>query len=234
MPPSARCPGVVRRREPADQPRRGRVRARCTPPTASDHLLDFFVEAGGRDLDPGGRGELVAVEIRFDETPQVFNVGPASCGVPGTAAGLWEVAQRFGTDALRRAGRARACATRGRGCASRRSRRTCSRSSSRSCAAIPETAELYAPEGQLLTAGDLFRFPDLGDALERDRAGGARTTCTAASWASAICDWVCAARRAAVARRLRGLRGDRARAGRGRVPGPARARPTRRRRRAAS
>ena len=29
----------------------------------------------------------------FDETPQVFNIGPASCGVPGTAAGLWEVAR---------------------------------------------------------------------------------------------------------------------------------------------
>ena len=62
-----------------------------------DHLLDFFVEAGGRDLDPADRGELEAVEIRFDETPQVFNIGPASCGVPGTAAGLWEVSRRFGT-----------------------------------------------------------------------------------------------------------------------------------------
>ena len=30
----------------------------------------------------------------------------------------------------------------------------------------PETAALYAPEGRLLAAGDVFRFPDLGDALE--------------------------------------------------------------------
>src|SRR5687768_16817541 len=49
-----------------------------------DHLLDFFVEAGGRGLDPGRRAELVAAEVVFDETPQVFNIGPASCGVPGT------------------------------------------------------------------------------------------------------------------------------------------------------
>ena len=47
----------------------------------------------------------MAVEILFDETPQVFNIGPASCGVPGTAAGLWEAAQPLGHDAVRRPGR---------------------------------------------------------------------------------------------------------------------------------
>src|SRR5262245_35115874 len=62
-----------------------------------DHLLDFFVEAGGRGLDPEHRGKLAAVEIVFDETPQVFHVGPASCGIPGTVAGIWEASRRFGT-----------------------------------------------------------------------------------------------------------------------------------------
>src|SRR6266576_545506 len=37
-----------------------------------DHLLDFFVEAGGRGLDPSGRSELLAKEVVFDEVPQVF------------------------------------------------------------------------------------------------------------------------------------------------------------------
>src|SRR5436190_7358600 len=37
-----------------------------------DHLLDFFVEAGGRGLDPSGRSELLAKEVIFDEVPQVF------------------------------------------------------------------------------------------------------------------------------------------------------------------
>ena len=37
----------------------------------------------------------------FDETPQMFNIGPASCGVPGTPAGLWEVSRRFGSMPLR-------------------------------------------------------------------------------------------------------------------------------------
>src|SRR3954469_20083223 len=60
-----------------------------------DHLLDFFVEAGGRGLDPEARADLVAAEVRFDETPQIFNVGAASCGVPGTPAGIWEMSERF-------------------------------------------------------------------------------------------------------------------------------------------
>src|SRR5262245_58241159 len=42
-----------------------------------DHLFDFFVEAGGRGLDPAGRTDLVAIEVLFDATPQLFNIGPA-------------------------------------------------------------------------------------------------------------------------------------------------------------
>ena len=51
-------------------------------------LLDFFVAApGGDGIERGA--ELVAVPVHFDaETVQTFYVGPASCGVPGTAAGL--------------------------------------------------------------------------------------------------------------------------------------------------
>jgi len=32
-----------------------------------DHLLDFFVEAGGRGADPGDRTELVALEVLFED-----------------------------------------------------------------------------------------------------------------------------------------------------------------------
>src|SRR5919108_6242603 len=60
-------------------------------------LLDFFVEAGGREAGGNRRGDLVAVEILFDEAPQIFNIGPVSCGVPGVPAGLWEAAERFGS-----------------------------------------------------------------------------------------------------------------------------------------
>ena len=38
------------------------------------------------------------VPVHFDaETVQTFYVGPASCGVPGTAAGLDDALRRFGS-----------------------------------------------------------------------------------------------------------------------------------------
>ena len=53
----------------------------------------------------------------------------------------------------------------------------------------PEAAALYAPEGRLLREGEVFRFPDLGDALERLGADGPAwlyegETC------ERICDWI--------------------------------------------
>jgi gamma-glutamyltranspeptidase / glutathione hydrolase len=154
-----------------------------------DHLPDFFVEAGGRGLDPARRGELVPVEVVFDETPQVFNIGPASCGVPGMPAGLWEVVERFGsmpfTELVRPAVRfAR------EGVRLTRMHAYMFTVLEPVITHYPETRSLYAPEGRLLREGDVFRFPALADALERlaeegpdwvYRGDGARR----------ICQWVC-------------------------------------------
>src|SRR5436190_1508827 len=41
-----------------------------------NHLYDFFVEAGGRGLDSVERGDLVEVELLFDDVTQLFNIGP--------------------------------------------------------------------------------------------------------------------------------------------------------------
>ena len=53
----------------------------------------------------------------------------------------------------------------------------------------PETRALYAPEGRMLTAGDLFRFPELADALERLAGRGAGWLYRGEA-AERICDWV--------------------------------------------
>src|SRR5687767_5731289 len=64
---------------------------------AETTLLDFFVAA------PGAEGlertsELVPIPIHFTpESSQVFHVGAASCGVPGTPAGLERAVQLFGS-----------------------------------------------------------------------------------------------------------------------------------------
>src|SRR5215212_3627262 len=60
-------------------------------------LIDFFVAAPGLD-EIDRTAELVPVPVHFDaETVQTFYVGPASCGVPGTAAGLAHALERFGS-----------------------------------------------------------------------------------------------------------------------------------------
>ena len=153
-----------------------------------DHLLDFFVEAGGRGVDRDGRTDLVAVEVLFEDVPQVFNVGPASCGVPGTAAGLWEAAGRWCSlpfDELIRPAVELA----------REGVRLTPEQAYVFTILEPiltryaETRALYAPEGRLLTAGDLFRFGDLAGALER-LADEGPAWLYGGEVAGRICDWV--------------------------------------------
>ena len=53
---------------------------------AEPTLIDFFVAAPGLE-GIERRTELAPIAVDFDaETSQTFFVGPASCGVPGTAA----------------------------------------------------------------------------------------------------------------------------------------------------
>ena len=60
-------------------------------------LIVFFVAAPGHDGIERG-AELVPVPVHFDaEIVQTFYVGPASCGVPGTPAGLERALRRFGS-----------------------------------------------------------------------------------------------------------------------------------------
>src|SRR5687767_11615754 len=65
-------------------------------PGNEDVLIDFFVAAGGAD-GAEREAELVPIPVYFDETPQTFNVGAASCGVPGNPAGLERAIARFGS-----------------------------------------------------------------------------------------------------------------------------------------
>jgi gamma-glutamyltranspeptidase/glutathione hydrolase len=153
-----------------------------------DHLLDFFVEAGGRNLQVEHRADLVALEVLFDDVPQVFNVGPASCGVPGTAAGLCEAARRWCSMPLgdliepavelAREG-VRVTPEHAYVFQILEPILTC----------YPETRALYAPEGRMPTTGDLLRFPDLADALER-LAGEGPGWLYRGEAAQRICDWV--------------------------------------------
>jgi gamma-glutamyltranspeptidase / glutathione hydrolase len=135
-------------------------------------LIDFFVAAPG--LDGIARtAELVPVPVRFDaETVQTFYVGPASCGVPGTAAGLAHALERFGTMP--------AAALVGAGVRLARDGAPINPQQAYILEILwpihehmAGARELYAPQGRRLGEGDVFRFPELADALERFGAEGA-------------------------------------------------------------
>ena len=135
-------------------------------------LIDFFVAAPGAD-GVARRVELVPVPVHFDEeTEQTFYVGPASCGVPGTAAGLEQALRRFGSVPLADLV----------GPAVRLAREGAAVNAEQAYildiltpihSRLAETRELYASGGRPLREGDEIRFPDLAEALERFAEEGA-------------------------------------------------------------
>src|SRR5919201_583558 len=61
-------------------------------------LLDFFVAVRGRGPPPHERAAMEQVDVDFDRaTSQVFHIGAASIGVPGTPAGLEAAYRTYGT-----------------------------------------------------------------------------------------------------------------------------------------
>jgi gamma-glutamyltranspeptidase/glutathione hydrolase len=139
-------------------------------------LLDFFVAAPGRD-GVERSAELVPVQVHFDvETVQTFYVGPVSCGVPGTAAGLEQALQRFGTMPLAELVKPGIRLAR-EGAAVNAEQAYILDILEPIHARLAGTRELYAPDGHTLREGGLFRFPELAEALERFGAEGAAPFC---------------------------------------------------------
>jgi gamma-glutamyltranspeptidase / glutathione hydrolase len=135
-------------------------------------LIDFFVAAPGRDGVERG-AELVPVPVHFDaETVQTFYVGPASCGVPGTAAGLELARERFGSAPLADLAAAGIRLAR-EGVPINREQAYILEILWPIHERLEETRALYAPEGRRLGEGDVFRFAELAEALERFGAEGA-------------------------------------------------------------
>jgi gamma-glutamyltranspeptidase/glutathione hydrolase len=153
-----------------------------------DHLLDFFVESGGRGLDPGARASLVAAEVRFDEVPQIFNVGPASCGVPGIPAGVCQIVERFCTMPLTELARPGVRYARD-GVPVQRMQAYLFNLLEPVITAEPEARALYAPGGRMLEEGEQIRFPEVAEALERLAADGPDSIYRGET-ARTICEWV--------------------------------------------
>ena len=135
-------------------------------------LLDFFVAAPGLGADASHRADLVAVEVDFGDAFQVFNVGAASCGVPGNPAGVAEAARRWGTMPLSELAAPAADLAR-EGVALNRAQAFIVRLLADILASTPESAALFAPGGALLREGDRMRSPELAETIERLGRDGA-------------------------------------------------------------
>jgi gamma-glutamyltranspeptidase/glutathione hydrolase len=151
-------------------------------------LLDFFVAAPG--LDGAERGaELVPVPVHFDaETVQTFYVGPVSCGVPGTAAGIEQALLRFGTMPPAELVKSGVKLAR-EGAPVNAEQAYILDILEPIHARLKGTRELYAPAGRTLREGEVFRFAELAAALERFGAEGAEPFCRG-EVAAALSDYV--------------------------------------------
>jgi gamma-glutamyltranspeptidase/glutathione hydrolase len=134
-------------------------------------VLDFFVAVPG--LDGAERGsELVPIPVYFTpDVPQVFHIGPASCGVPGTPAGLVAASERFGSVPLADLAAPAAALARD-GFVINDEQAYFLEILAPILTHFEETAAVYAPAGRILRTGERFVFRELGDAIERLGAEG--------------------------------------------------------------
>jgi gamma-glutamyltranspeptidase / glutathione hydrolase len=135
-------------------------------------LLDFFVEAPTRATD-GSAAELQAIDVSFGDAAQVFHIGPASCGVYGTPAGVCEAVARWGTAPLRELAAPAAELARA-GVPLNAGQAYVAEILTELLLSTAECAALWAPAGHVLREGEVLRNPELGETLERLGSEGAR------------------------------------------------------------
>ncbi len=150
-------------------------------------LLDFFVEAPARAQD-GSAAELDAIDVSFGDAVQVFYIGPASCGVYGTPAGICAAMARWGSVPLERLVEPAVCTAR-EGVELNHGQAYVAEILGGLLRSTPECAALWAPRGHVLREGEMLHNPDLADALERLGGEGAEPFYRG-DIAQAVCAWL--------------------------------------------
>jgi gamma-glutamyltranspeptidase / glutathione hydrolase len=152
-------------------------------------LLDFFVQAPTRAGD-GSEAELQAIDVSFGDAAQVFHIGPASCGVYGTPAGVCAAIARWGTMALADLA-APAAALAREGVVLNRGQAYIAKILAELLTSTTECAALWSLDGHVLREGERLRNPELGDALERLGTEGSEPFYRG-DIAAIACDWLTA------------------------------------------
>jgi gamma-glutamyltranspeptidase/glutathione hydrolase len=173
-------------------------------------LLDFFVEAPSdrmASVSTAARpspAELRSVDVSFGDAAQVFHIGPASCGVYGTPAGVCAAVERWGTVPLAELAAPAARLAR-EGVELNAGQAYIAKILTDLLTSTPECAALWAPEGHVLQEGELLRNPELGDALALLGEEGAEPFYRG-EIAAAVCDWMAAHGAALSSENLAGYR----------------------------
>jgi gamma-glutamyltranspeptidase / glutathione hydrolase len=159
------------------------------PPGDEPVLLDFFVEAPGRGLEPGApHAPIRPVDVDFGGAIQVFNIGVAAAGPYGTLSGAWTAAQRFARMPLA-ALVAPAVQLARRGVEINEQQAYLFEILSPITEATAEARALFMPAGRPARVGEVHRDPALAEALERLAAEGPAPLYTG-DVAEAVCRWV--------------------------------------------
>jgi gamma-glutamyltranspeptidase/glutathione hydrolase len=160
-------------------------------------LLDFFVEAPTSRQAPGPQSaaedvpppvELRAVDVSFGDAAQVFHIGPASCGVYGTPAGVCEAMRRWGSMPLAELAAPAARLARD-GVELNEGQAYIAKILADLLTSTPECAALWAPDGHVLKQGELLRNRELGETLQRLGEEGAAPFYRG-DIAATVCDWL--------------------------------------------
>jgi gamma-glutamyltranspeptidase/glutathione hydrolase len=141
----------------------------------STRLLDFFVATPGLGLRHAGAGEMHAVDVGFgdSETKQVFRIGPASCAVPGTIAGLEAAHRAYGSLPWRELVAPAVELARG-GIELTKPQAHLHAILDLILRHTPEGERVYGKNGARFVTGDVVRLADLADTLEAIAHDGAR------------------------------------------------------------
>jgi gamma-glutamyltranspeptidase / glutathione hydrolase len=154
-------------------------------------LLDFFVAAPGHDAVADEQADLVPIEVDFaGDARQTFHVGAASCGAFGNPAGIDAAMRRWGSMALEDLAAPAAALARD-GVVVNEQQAEVVHLLESILRSTPEVEALFAPDGDLLNEGDIFRCPELGDTIERLGCDGAAPFYTG-DIATSITDFVAA------------------------------------------
>ncbi|MGI8803957.1 MAG: gamma-glutamyltransferase family protein [Solirubrobacteraceae bacterium] len=153
-------------------------------------LLDFFVEAPGREAGTEPQTAMGPYDVDFGDAVQTFHVGAASCGVFGAPAGVCAANDRFGTRPLAELVAPAAQLARD-GVALNFEQAYVLRILEDLLTSTIEGAALWMPGGRHLREGDIVRNAELADALERLGREGAEPFYRG-DVAAAVADWVAA------------------------------------------